>query len=80
MKISKATVTSKQNFIEKYDRLMKNHEITKIQSLHGFFLLQPTVDLSNFEQNLQEACQTLHQSQQRLRTMSLYHYLFPNTG
>ena len=92
MKISNATVTSKQNFIEKYDRLMKNHynqncsrknegnitvsEITKIQSLHGFFLLQPTVDLSTFEQNLQEARQTLHQSQQRMCTMSLYHYLF----
>ena len=63
MKISNATanktVTSKQNFTEKYHRLMKNlynqncswknegninrvSEISKIHSLHGFFLLQPT--------------------------------------
>ena len=79
MKISNATVTSKQNFIEKYHRLMKNlynqncscknegninrvSEISKMHSLHGFFLLQPTVDLSPFEQNLQEAPQTLHHS------------------
>ena len=57
MKISNVTVTSKQNFTEKY-RLMKNlhnqncswenksninrlSEISKIHSLHGFFLLQP---------------------------------------
>ena len=79
MKISNATVTSKQNFIEKYHRLMKSlynqncswknegninrvSEISKIHSLHGFFLLQPTVDLSPFEQNLQEALQILHPS------------------
>ena len=37
-------------------------EISKIHSLHDFFLLQPTVDLSPFEQNLQEAPQTLHHS------------------
>ena len=67
MKISNTTVTSKQNFIEKYHRLMKNlynqncswknegninrvSEISKIDSLHGLFLLQTTVDLSPFEQ------------------------------
>ena len=37
-------------------------EISKIYSLHGFFLLQPTVDLSPFEQNLQEAPQSFHHS------------------
>ena len=37
-------------------------EISKIFSLYGFFLLQPTVDLSPFEQNPQEAPQTLHHS------------------
>ena len=35
-------------------------QIYKIHSLHGFFLLQPTVDLSPFDQTLQEAPQTLH--------------------
>ena len=77
--MSNATVTSKQNFIEKYHRLMKNvynrncsrknkgninrvSEISKIHSLHGFFLLQPNADLSPFEQNLQEVPQTLHHS------------------
>ena len=64
---SNATVASKPNFIEKYHRLMKGNinkvpEISKIHSLHGFFLLQPTVDLSPLEQNLQEAPQTLHHS------------------
>ena len=81
MKISNATITSKQNFMEKYHEksLMKNlynqncswknegnisrvSEISKIHSLHGFFLLRPTVDLSPFKQNLQEAPQTLHHS------------------
>ena len=37
-------------------------EISKIYSLHGFFLLQPTVDLSPFEQNLREAPQSFHHS------------------
>ena len=37
-------------------------EISKIHSLHGFFLLQPTVDLLHFEHNLQESPQTLHHS------------------
>ena len=67
MKISNATVTSKQNLIEKYHRLMKNFynqncswkneanisrvlEISKIHSLHSFFLQQPTVNLSPFAQ------------------------------
>ena len=79
MKISNATVTSKQNFIEKYHRLMKNlynqncsrknegninrvSEISKIHSLHDFFLLKQTVDLSSFEQNLHEAPQTIYHS------------------
>ena len=79
MKIFNATVTSKENFTEKYHCLMKNlynqncssknegninrgSEISKIHSLHGFFLLQPDVNLSPFEQNLQEAPQTLHHS------------------
>ena len=78
MKISNATLTSKQNFNEKYHRLMKNlyekcsgknegninrvSKISKIHSLHGFFLLQPIVNLSPFEQNLQEAPQTSHHS------------------
>ena len=74
IKISK--VTSKQNFIENYYRLVKNlynenclwknevnvsrvSEISKIHSLYGFTLLQPTLDPSSFEQHLQEAPQTL---------------------
>ena len=74
MKISSTAVTSEQNFIEKYQRLMKNFynqncqwksrvsEICKIHTLHGFFLFQPTVVISAFKQNLQEALQTLYHS------------------
>ena len=65
-KISGATVTSKQNFIEKYHQLMKNLDdqncswksegnINKFSEFNGFFRLQPNVDLSPSEQNLQEA-------------------------
>ena len=61
MKISNATVTSKQNFIEKYlysqncswkneGSINRVSEISKIHSLHGLSLLQTTVDLSPFEQ------------------------------
>ena len=31
-------------------------ETSKIPCLHGFFLLQPTVDLSPFEQKLEKSC------------------------
>ena len=78
MKISNARVTSKQNVTEKYRLMKnldnqncswKNEvninrvsEISKIHCLDSFFLLQLFVDLSLFEQNLQEAPQSWHHS------------------
>ena len=52
-----------QNFSSKNEgNINRVPEISKIHSLHCFFLLQPAVDLSSFERNLQEAPQTLHHS------------------